>query len=61
MSWQSQYALIQKVVGGGIEGLQPSVQDRVYSAEGCATAITTAYMPKILEQGNETVYMGKQR
>ena len=29
----------------GIEGLQPSVQDRVYSDEGIATAVTTSFMP----------------
>lgn len=34
---------------GGIEGLQPSVQDRVYSVDALSFAMTTAYMPKILE------------
>ena len=34
---------------GGIEGLQPSVQDRVYSTDALSFAMTTSYMPKILE------------
>lgn len=29
----------------GIEGLQPSVQDRVYDSEAISTAVTTSYMP----------------
>lgn len=32
---------------GGVEGLQPSVQDRVYDAEAISTAVTTSYMPSI--------------
>lgn len=32
----------------GIEGLQPSVQDRIYSEDGIATAITTSFMPSYL-------------
>ena len=32
---------------GGKEGLQPSLQDRVYSVEGIATACTTCYPSKI--------------
>lgn len=32
---------------GGVDGLQPSVQDRVYSSEGVSTAITTSFMPSI--------------
>lgn len=32
---------------GGVEGLQPSLQDRVYSAEGISTAITTSFQPNI--------------
>lgn len=32
-----------------IDGVQPSVQDRIYSPDGKSTAITTAYMPKIAE------------
>lgn len=34
----------------GIEGLQPSVQDRVYDTDGISTSITTSYMPSILEK-----------
>ena len=30
---------------GGVEGLQPSVQDRVYDSEHISTAVTTSYMP----------------
>lgn len=33
----------------GIEGLQPSVQDRVYDTNGVSTAITSSFMPSILE------------
>lgn len=29
----------------GVEGLQPSVQDRVYDSEAIATAVTSSYMP----------------
>lgn len=32
----------------GIEGLQPSLQDRVYSVYGISTALTTSFMPSIL-------------
>ena len=35
---------------GGKENVQPSIQDRVYSTDGCMTAITTSFMPSILEQ-----------
>lgn len=34
---------------GGVEGLQPSLQDRIYSIEGKRTAVTTVFMPKIAE------------
>lgn len=34
----------------GIDGLQPSVQDRVYDTDGIITSITTSYMPGILEK-----------
>jgi DNA (cytosine-5)-methyltransferase 3A len=34
---------------GGVEGLQPSLQDRIYSVEGKSTAVTTAFMPYIAE------------
>lgn len=32
----------------GIEGLQPSLQDRVYSIYGISTALNTSFMPSIL-------------
>lgn len=35
---------------GGCEGLQPSLQDRVYRTDGCSTAITTAFLPSILKE-----------
>ena len=35
---------------GGKEGLQPSLQDRVYSVEGIATACTTCYPTKIKQE-----------
>jgi DNA (cytosine-5)-methyltransferase 1 len=35
---------------GGEIGLQPSVQDRVYSTDAVSTAVTTSYMPSILEE-----------
>lgn len=34
---------------GGIAGLQPSLQDRIYSIDGKATAVTTGFMPKIAQ------------
>lgn len=34
---------------GGVDGLQPSVQDRVYSIEGISTAITCAFRPNVAE------------
>lgn len=34
---------------GGVEGLQPSLQDRIYSIDGKHTAVTTAFMPKIAQ------------
>lgn len=34
---------------GGVEGLQPSLQDRIYSINGKHTAVTTAFMPHIAE------------
>lgn len=38
----------------GIEGLQPSLQDRVYDSNGIATACTTAsfFMPNYLVSEN---------
>lgn len=29
----------------GVAGLQPSIQDRIYSSESVSTAVTTSYMP----------------
>lgn len=34
---------------GGVEGLQPSLQDRIYSIDGKHTAVTTAFMPNIAQ------------
>lgn len=34
----------------GIDGLQPSIQDRVYDSESVSTAVTTSFMPSILER-----------
>lgn len=36
----------------GIKGLQPSLQDRIYSIDGKHTACTTCYMPKIIKSIN---------
>lgn len=36
----------------GIKGLQPSLQDRIYSENGKHTACTTCYMPKIAKSIN---------
>lgn len=43
---------------GGVSGLQPSLQDRIYSIDGEHTAVTTAFMPNIAEPVNLT-YNGK--
>ena len=34
---------------GGVEGLQPSLQDCIYSIDGKHTAVTTGFMPKITQ------------
>ena len=34
---------------GGVPGLQPSLSDRIYSIDGKATALTTAFRPNIAE------------
>ena len=34
---------------GGVEGLQPSLQDRVYDSNGVSTAVTTSYMPSFTD------------
>ena len=36
---------------GGIQGLQPSLQDRVYDSNGISTAITTSFMPWFTDKG----------
>ena len=33
---------------GGVEGLQPSIQDRVYDSNAISTAVTTCFMPSYL-------------
>ncbi len=35
-----------------VDGKQPSLQDRVYDTSGLSTAITTSFMPSIIEIGN---------
>lgn len=32
-----------------VDGVQPSLQDRIYDVEGCSTAITTSFLPSIAE------------
>lgn len=34
---------------GGVEGIQPSLQDRIYSVDGNMTAVTTVFNPNIAE------------
>lgn len=34
---------------GGVEGIQPSLQDRIYSVDGKMTAVTTSFNPNIAE------------
>lgn len=36
----------------GVDGLQPSLQDRIYSIDGKHTAVTTSFLPKIAEPIN---------
>lgn len=36
-------------VNSKIDGVQPSLQDRIYSPDGKSTPVTTSYMPKIAE------------
>lgn len=46
----------------GIEGLQPSLQDRIYSDEGISTSLTTAFLPKILvKQATKTGYIEAEK
>lgn len=35
---------------GGVPGLQPSIQNRIYSPEGVATAVTCEYITNVLEE-----------
>lgn len=44
---------------GGIEGLQPSLQDRVYDTDAVSTAVTTAFMPSILEDKTIVAMRGR--
>lgn len=32
-----------------VDGKQPSLEHRIYSAEGCSTAITTGFLPSVAE------------
>lgn len=48
---------------GGIEGLQPSMQDRIYDEQGMSTAVTTSFMPSIAvreatKKGYKEAYIG---
>lgn len=36
----------------GVEGIQPSIQDRVYDPDSISVAVTTAYMPSYLEKSS---------
>lgn len=40
----------------GVDGLQPSLQDRVYDPNGISTAITSSFMPNILEVKQNAEY-----
>lgn len=42
----------------GVAGLQPSVQDRVYDPDGISTAVTTSFMPNILEKNKPAKVLG---
>ena len=44
---------------GGEMGLQPSVQDRVYSTDAVSTAATTSFMPSILEEKTIVAMRGR--
>ena len=44
---------------GGIDGLQPSVQDRVYDTNATSVAITSSYMPSILDDKNIVAMRGR--
>ena len=40
-------AIATRCLNSKVDGKQPKVQDRVYSDDGCATAVTTSFMPSI--------------
>lgn len=44
----------------GVKGLQPSLQDRVYSPDSVSIAVTTAFMPSILENNGNICIGGLQ-
>lgn len=44
---------------GGIDGLQPSVQDRVYDTNATSVAITSSYMPSILDDKTIVAMRGR--
>jgi len=49
-SWQDNNHLEEPIcLNSQVNGKQPSLQNRVYSAQGTSTAITQAFMPKIEE------------
>ena len=39
---------------GGIEGLQPSLQDRIYDPIEVSPAVTTSFMPMVLIRYEQT-------
>lgn len=43
----------------GVDGLQPSLQDRVYSTEGVSVAVTTSFMPSFLEEKQIVAMRGR--
>lgn len=43
----------------GIDGLQPSLQDRVYDTNGVSVAVTTSFMPGILEDKTIVAMRGR--
>lgn len=43
----------------GIDGLQPSLQDRVYGTDAVIVAVTTSFMPSILEEKTIVAMRGR--
>lgn len=43
----------------GIDGLQPSLQDRVYGTDAVSVAVTTSFMPSILEEKTIVAMRGR--